>query len=587
MFGDKARFIVLVLAIAATEGTVKPNIIPADSDTLESPLPHRTIHLASTNRRRKQKESFHHIARRRILYKKDPPPRADAYDCGSIQNLYNEIYVQNTTDVGALPALPCLHKNPWDLPPPGDFPTFFPVLPPATPPAFSPTVIDLTPTSASAMPVQAVPKAQPGPPEPTSPPVLSLDTTAPAPRPPVLMMRNPARPMGGGKGGGTAETMRPVPPPAPAIVTNSPTHAILVGQPGDTAVPTSLIPPPIAFPTYTPSLLYSSSDVPTVTGSPWSSNPPSLARDSSETATPTVTELVTAIFGFETTFFLALHPTRPAQALLVGTVLTDFLNETIPESWRVLLPKSKASRTRHARQTAADAETEVPLDLVLHSARSTIVQRYSSEWWWSYDIFYECFYRTSGQSVMDFDALQRIKHQVNEAVNSTNFFDSLTQSPLQQDLVAFAYGEVPSSLESEVGAPSATDGNTIGDNVLLPIDPRHWDTRRWFGLGSFSFIIVGFALLSKLASTRKKKRKKKETWTQLGTIEGVDELLRTGWKVRDNQVELYDRTGIGYRDDDSLFLGGCEQKDAIIGTTVSLAKPETVTSRTPDSENQP
>ncbi len=43
------------------------------------------------------------------------------------------------------------------------------------------------------------------------------------------------------------------------------------------------------------------------------------------------------------------------------------------------------------------------------------------------------------------------------------------------------------------------------------------------------------------------------------TEEGVDEVLRTGWKVKRSVIEGYDKAKLGYTDDDSILMGGFEQ----------------------------
>lgn len=49
-------------------------------------------------------------------------------------------------------------------------------------------------------------------------------------------------------------------------------------------------------------------------------------------------------------------------------------------------------------------------------------------------------------------------------------------------------------------------------------------------------------------------------WGNIGTEQGVEALLSTGWKFKDSTVmEVYNKAGMGYRDDDSMLLGGYEQ----------------------------
>jgi hypothetical protein len=62
-----------------------------------------------------------------------------------------------------------------------------------------------------------------------------------------------------------------------------------------------------------------------------------------------------------------------------------------------------------------------------------------------------------------------------------------------------------------------------------------------------------------MAAYRQRQRTTKQLWGNLGTEEGVDALLNTGWKVKGSKMEVYDKAGWGYRDDDSMLIGGVEQ----------------------------
>jgi hypothetical protein len=303
---------------------------------------------------------------------------------------------------------------------------------------------------------------------------------------------------------------------------------------------------------------------------------------SGETPTPTVGSVVYTPY-VEATFYLALLPRRPSQPLEVTTVLTDFLNDTLPDPWTVFLD-NYTGPTRYRRHLST--VNEEPLDLVLWAVDNTIQRRDNAAWWWKYSLSYFCYNGITGEQVWQPEVLSYVTSVVVEAINSTSFLGLLQQSPLQPDLIEFAYGALP---PPNVTTPSSSftdeDDSTLeGENMFQPVDPRHWDARRWFGLGTFTFTVVGFALLSHVAAVRQKKRQRKQVWGHVGTVEGIDELLRTGWHVSGNKMEIYDRSGLGYRDDDSLFQGGYEQKETIIGLAISMTRPESGTTRTPDTE---
>lgn len=95
-----------------------------------------------------------------------------------------------------------------------------------------------------------------------------------------------------------------------------------------------------------------------------------------------------------------------------------------------------------------------------------------------------------------------------------------------------------------------------------PINVQDWDWRRFLGLFFFGFTLLGTIILTQLAQYRRRQLTKQTLWGNIGTEEGLDALLNTGWKLPKNgstMMEVYNKEGIGYRDDDSILLGGYEQ----------------------------
>lgn len=95
------------------------------------------------------------------------------------------------------------------------------------------------------------------------------------------------------------------------------------------------------------------------------------------------------------------------------------------------------------------------------------------------------------------------------------------------------------------------------------------DWRRYVGLSIFLGTFAGALLLTQMAAYMQRRRTKKELWGNLGSEEGVDALLTTGWKVKGSKMEVYDKEGWGYRDDDSIFMGGYEQS-AYVGAEITV-----------------
>jgi hypothetical protein len=81
-------------------------------------------------------------------------------------------------------------------------------------------------------------------------------------------------------------------------------------------------------------------------------------------------------------------------------------------------------------------------------------------------------------------------------------------------------------------------------------------------------------LLSLMARNRRRRRTRKELWGNLGTEEGVDALLDTTWKYRGDVMEVYNRGRLGYRDDDSLLMGGFQQTDGVCADNFSSGESQ-------------
>jgi hypothetical protein len=65
-------------------------------------------------------------------------------------------------------------------------------------------------------------------------------------------------------------------------------------------------------------------------------------------------------------------------------------------------------------------------------------------------------------------------------------------------------------------------------------------------------------------------------WGNLGTEQGVDALLSTGWKVRGSKMEVFNKETTGYRDDDSILIGGFEPT-AYVGAEITVTQDSATT----------
>lgn len=99
------------------------------------------------------------------------------------------------------------------------------------------------------------------------------------------------------------------------------------------------------------------------------------------------------------------------------------------------------------------------------------------------------------------------------------------------------------------------------------------------GLSIFLGTFIGTVLLTQIAAQRQRTRTRQQLWGNLGTEEGVDALLNTGWKVNGSKMEIYDKRGWGYRDDDSMLIGGCEQTE-FVGAEITVTQDSVTTPET-------
>ena len=104
------------------------------------------------------------------------------------------------------------------------------------------------------------------------------------------------------------------------------------------------------------------------------------------------------------------------------------------------------------------------------------------------------------------------------------------------------------------------------------------------GLTVFVGTVVGFLVLSQIAAYRRRQKQRKQFWGNLGTEEGVNALLDTGWKVKGSRMEVFDKKGWGYRDDDSMLMGGYFDPSAFVGAEITVTQDSATanTITTPD-----
>ena len=335
--------------------------------------------------------------------------------------------------------------------------------------------------------------------------------------------------------------------------------------------------------------------------------------------------------------FVGVPPNVGSLGHLLGVVTTLYLNVTSPDygyrlrEWdeQALFASSTSPLLEAALSLAdqvlwTDAKKKVA-NLYLIHADPELMQQEEDVWWWKYRFRYKCFWTADDTPVYNSTVRKRIKrHTVRlldagiEALHSGMWQELLDESSMLMGLVdpealklsmrkpwvdpgdsagalpeeeepppVVAAPSVPSS--SAPPPPTAAPVNSVdrdvfnigegGDDdgiiVVSHLDTGHWDWRRYLGLVLLLGTVVCFVVLVQCASIRRRRLAKKDIWSNLGTQEGVEELLRTGWKIRGTKMEVYDKKDVGYRDDDSMLIGGFEQCEQVIGAEITVTQSET------------
>lgn len=115
-------------------------------------------------------------------------------------------------------------------------------------------------------------------------------------------------------------------------------------------------------------------------------------------------------------------------------------------------------------------------------------------------------------------------------------------------------------------------------SFVEPLDSQEWDASRYIGLGLFLFVSLTGLILTQAGAIRRRQRIHKQVWSNLASEEGVKQLLNTGWTLKGDRMEVYDKSKVGYSDDDSMLIGGFEQKIALVGSEINIISGDSVDS---------
>jgi len=137
-----------------------------------------------------------------------------------------------------------------------------------------------------------------------------------------------------------------------------------------------------------------------------------------------------------------------------------------------------------------------------------------------------------------------------------------------------------------------TNGDTDGEVVktsdpsyLQPVDSSVWNWQRYAGLGLLLFVSLISMCLVQLSAMRRRRRIRKQVWSNLASEEGVKDLLRSGWIVKGNRMKIFDKSKLGYRDDSSILVGGFEQKEPVIGSEITCRVSRENSTKTQETRN--
>ena len=212
-------------------------------------------------------------------------------------------------------------------------------------------------------------------------------------------------------------------------------------------------------------------------------------------------------------------------------------------------------------------------------------------WWWEYDLLFRCYWSDTQQPVTNATALDhaasKLKQIVDQGLSTGSIFTWL-QDHYDAGLLGIVNMTTdPTVLGHHNSDSGSGDPSEFMSEFMTPLDPNAWDLSRYLGLGLFLGTVVVTFVLMQLATYRHRALKKQEMWGSLGTERGVDELLKTGWKIKGSHMEIYDKSKLGYDDDQgSMLIGGFEQREAAaIGAEITVTHPESETINTPETHH--
>ena len=238
---------------------------------------------------------------------------------------------------------------------------------------------------------------------------------------------------------------------------------------------------------------------------------------------------------------------------------------------------------------------------------SKVVAQYTWRWWWLINITYACYWEDDHTPVLNdvmFGIHDNLTSSLGTMYESVEVFlkrakdDPLIRvRPKEQGIPSQGEddGDLPTLPGDTLPSPAPTKRTPPEPKAIDPVivtqdqslDPREWDWRKYFGLILLLSTVAVVVVLHILGARRQREREQRQVWGNLATKEGLDEILNTAWVLDGTKMQIFDKTKMGYRDDDSIFLGGFEQKETVVGAEITVTYPTTETHCTTNPSDLP
>jgi hypothetical protein len=221
------------------------------------------------------------------------------------------------------------------------------------------------------------------------------------------------------------------------------------------------------------------------------------------------------------------------------------------------------------------APRPLAFNIIYIQTESNLYVRSDRRWWWQYNIRYLCFWEDDATEV-GAAVMRRITRNMTMTVDT--YRDSIRESLreavrdnnlLLQIFVPTAFEDDDMGNDDNEEEPASSPGSLDDmSEFLVPLNAQEWSWPRYLGIALFLSTFVGLVVTSQLGAVRRRHKVRQQVWGNLASEEGIKELLSTGWVLRDDEMEVFDKRQMGYRDDDSMLIGGFEQREPGPGTEI-------------------